>query len=307
MKRFINPLPQTPIQELKDVVEHRRVYSMAHCELNIFETIHSEHQISFCSNYPVISTMVTGKKIIRFFDEAPFDYLPGESIIIPANGNILIDFPDTSEINPTQCTVLYLDHQKISEAVTYINESLPRAEENGEWKLHFDHCLHFHNNQSFVEVINNLIQIICSEEYLVKEPLVEIMIKELIIRILQQENLRFLQENSVTYSNTNRFAYLIKYIDEHLTSTLKITDLCQIVYMSKPSLFRTFKNEFGISPIEFIIRERIRLAKNLLASQNSIKESCFKSGFNNLHYFVRTFKRVEGITPKTYTSLLQTQ
>ena len=307
MKQALNQMPFTPINKLREVVEHRSVYTMSHCELNIMETVTANKLISFSSNYPVISTMVKGKTVIHFSDEKPFDYIPGESIAIPSNTNIDIDFPETSEQNPTQCTVIFIDYQKISEAVAYLNEFHPRADENGTWKSNFGHFLHFNNHRTFVEVVNDLIKIICSEQYHVKELLVETLLKELIIRVMQMENLEQIHSNTVKYLTTNRFAYLMKYIEENLRNTLKITDLCQIVYMSKPSLFRTFKNEFGISPIEFVIRERIRLAKNLLGSQNSIKESCFKSGFNNLHYFVRTFKRVEGITPKTYVNLLTTE
>jgi len=71
--------------------------------------------------------------------------------------------------------------------------------------------------------------------------------------------------------------------------------------MSKPSFFRAFKHELGISPVDYVIRERIQLSKQLMSNPyNSISEACFKAGFNNLNYFSRAFKKIEGVTPSLY-------
>jgi AraC family transcriptional regulator of arabinose operon len=74
-----------------------------------------------------------------------------------------------------------------------------------------------------------------------------------------------------------------------------------MAFMSKASFFRAFKHEMGISPVDYIIKERLQFAKQLLNSPyNSISEACFKAGFNNLNYFSRAFHKVEGITPSQY-------
>jgi AraC-like DNA-binding protein len=68
--------------------------------------------------------------------------------------------------------------------------------------------------------------------------------------------------------------------------------------MSKPSFFRSFKNELGTSPVEFMNSERIALAKKYLRDPMvSVGEAAYKSGFNNISYFVQVFKKHENMTP----------
>jgi len=71
--------------------------------------------------------------------------------------------------------------------------------------------------------------------------------------------------------------------------------------MSRANFFRKFKEEFGISPGEFILKERLKIARELLATpQYPVTQVCYMSGFQNLNYFIRAFKKETGITPKTY-------
>jgi len=305
MKQLIQANSETPIAELREVVENRKVYTMKHCELNVFEISTSLHNILFTPAFPSISTILQGKKVIRVDGKEPFEHLPGQGLIMPANTTLSIDFPEASVSYPTKCAVLYVDHQTISEVIAYRSENLPKVTESGVGKLNFAEAFHFNNHTDFVDILHCLINIMRSEHYFFRESLVDTLIRELLIRIIQIQHLESDRSMECEYTDTNRFGCLIQYITNNLTSTLKVEDLCNIVYMSKPSFFRLFKKEFRISPIEYIIKERIQLAKHHLAKASSIKESCFKSGFNNLHYFVRTFKRLEGITPKTYTELIR--
>ena len=68
------------------------------------------------------------------------------------------------------------------------------------------------------------------------------------------------------------------------------------------------KRELGISPIELIILERIKLAKSLLKDQTMyIKNVCYEAGIEDANYFIRAFKMHEGITPKQYQQLNQSK
>ena len=70
--------------------------------------------------------------------------------------------------------------------------------------------------------------------------------------------------------------------------------------MSKSTLTRLFNTEMGISPLEYVIRERLRKAKEILLRTKSIKEACFSAGFNDVNYFTRLFKKREGVTPGAF-------
>lgn len=71
--------------------------------------------------------------------------------------------------------------------------------------------------------------------------------------------------------------------------------------MSSSNFHRVFKQELGISPIDFINNERIKLATRLLQDPKcKIKEVYLACGFNSLSYFMRLFKKKMQQSPKNY-------
>ncbi|MBP6590400.1 MAG: helix-turn-helix transcriptional regulator, partial [Chitinophagaceae bacterium] len=77
-------------------------------------------------------------------------------------------------------------------------------------------------------------------------------------------------------------------------------------YMSRNEFYRWFREQFGVSPLEYINREKIKLAKQLMADQkNSITQVSHQCGFADVNYFVRLFKKAEGITPGSYRACIQ--
>jgi hypothetical protein len=55
--------------------------------------------------------MLRGKKSNAPFDTPSFEYLPGETVMIPSNVEMKIDFLKLQK-NPTQCLALAIDQSK---------------------------------------------------------------------------------------------------------------------------------------------------------------------------------------------------
>lgn len=67
--------------------------------------------------------------------------------------------------------------------------------------------------------------------------------------------------------------------------------------ISKPHLFRCFKSEFGLTALEYIQQERIRMVKHQLSNQrHTFTESCFRTGFQDMSHFIRIVKKPTGHT-----------
>ncbi len=97
-----------------------------------------------------------------------------------------------------------------------------------------------------------------------------------------------------------------KYINHHLTDrTLTVAAVARHAYVSEALLRRKFKAQTGMSPKEYIITQRIEMAKQLLEtgsfSQGEISERC---GFADVKYFRCAFKNQVGISPREYQKSL---
>lgn len=106
------------------------------------------------------------------------------------------------------------------------------------------------------------------------------------------------EENSL--SNT-RFLQMIAYINEHYTQDISLTQMGEELHLNNNYLSQIFKRETGITFSKYIVNLRIEKAKELLATGNySIGKTAQEVGFNDYFYFLKTFKRITGMTPRQY-------
>lgn len=285
---------------LQTLVENRRIFNLHNCELNIFESYQETYRVPLTFSDFVVTSMVRGKKIMHLFNEPAFEYLPGETVIVPANETMVIDFPEAEINTPTQCIALAVDAQYVNNTVNYLNEHYNSIkEEMNNWQLQFNQY-HFDNDTEITTLINKLIRI-CSGTDKAKNIFADLNLKELLIRLVQSQHLEQVCGEATTDNNKGRLQYVIHYIHENLTNKILMNDLCRKAYLSRNAFFAWFKEQFGITPLDYINNERIKLAKQLLADNKyNISQVSAHCGFSDVNYFVRLFKKIEGITPGAY-------
>lgn len=292
----------TSEKSLKTLVENRTVYNLENCELNLFETYQKSELVPLKFNDLVVTSMLKGKKIMHLFDKDGFDYLPGESVIVPSNVVMRIDFPEASFDNPTQCLALAIDNKKINDTLNFLNEKYPKQGQNNFWQLD-ENNFFFQNNEEMTNIINKIINI-CQSTSIFKDTLADLSLQELLVKIVQSQTLKAVDEGNIKTANPY-LSNIIAVIRESISNKIELKDIAKQAGMSTSSLYRLFKNELGISPVEFIILEKIKLAKRYLTDKNIyIKNVSYEAGFDDSNYFIRIFKHYEGITPKQYRQLL---
>jgi len=303
LKKLLEPVSLTHPKYLQTLVENRRIFNLNNCELNVFESYQHAYHIPLTFNDMVITSMVRGKKIMHLFDQPAFDYLPGETVIVPANETMIIDFPEAEAANPTQCIALAVDAAYVHSTLNYLN-SYYNSDEQHEWKLQFSQY-HFANDNEITGLINKLIRV-CSGTDRSKNIFADLNLKELLIRLVQSQHLKQVSSESDNSNNQSRLHYVLNYIHEHLTEKIAVDALSRKAYLSRNIFFKWFREQFGITPLDYINQERIKLAKQLLAKpQNNVHTVSDLCGFSDVNYFVRLFKKNEGITPKAYQACMQ--
>ena len=69
--------------------------------------------------------------------------------------------------------------------------------------------------------------------------------------------------------------------------------------MSEANFRRLFREFLGVSPIDYRNDIRLTHAKNKRQSgEYNVSEAAYKSGFTNLSFFIRLYKKKYGHTPK---------
>ena len=150
--------------------------------------------------------------------------------------------------------------------------------------------------------INKLIKE-CMSTSITKDALADLTLQELLIRIIQTQTAKSIDEGTVLQLN-NPINEVTNYIKQNLRENINLKSLSDKACMSSASFYRFFKRELGMSPIEYILNEKIKYAKKLLKNPTiQINEVCYLSGFEDANYFIRLFKKHEGITPKQYQLL----
>lgn len=91
------------------------------------------------------------------------------------------------------------------------------------------------------------------------------------------------------------------YIERHLKDGISLTGAAEFVYMSPAYLSRTFKEETGENYNNYATRKRLEAAQRLLLeTELQVQEVCEAVGYQDVHYFIRQFRKETGLSPSQF-------
>lgn len=100
---------------------------------------------------------------------------------------------------------------------------------------------------------------------------------------------------------SHQCAAIRHYIDTHYKESLSLDILAKEAHINKFYLAHAFKEEYGMSPISYMISRRIKESRYLLRETDmSISQIARVLGFSSASYFSQSFRRSEGISPIDY-------
>ncbi|KGE88169.1 MAG: Cache 3/Cache 2 fusion domain-containing protein [Phaeodactylibacter xiamenensis] len=135
-------------------------------------------------------------------------------------------------------------------------------------------------------------------------PLLEMGLKEMAVLLMQEKERRELQDQE---REAQQVQLLRNYVQQNMANDISVEALARLACMSQASLYRYFRDFLGLTPVEFVNKERLKQAARLLEEDPnaSVQSICLDTGFKNCSYFIKLFRKQYGLTPKQYRAALQ--
>lgn len=133
----------------------------------------------------------------------------------------------------------------------------------------------------------------------------QLLLNALMIEIMITANRFHKHYLSLPVSTDNQLPQLIQqvlaYIEENVTNPdLTLKSLGEQFSLNHDYLNLQFKAQLGSSIYQYILLCRIAISKRLLMQGENVTDTCATAGFNDYSNFIRTFKKMVGVSPKQY-------
>ena len=287
-------------------VERGTHHAMKYGVLSIYATNTPCSGVEFNFDKYMLTMMLSGHKSI-LFDDAQFEFFPG-TLYIPGKKTLqVINIPNASLFNPTKCLVLDIKPSFLEQFVREVIDT-----EQSEWfttritePKDLDYFLI--NEEGTIDCFKRLYQLQLEVFTRPDELIVEMALKELLLRIFKTQGRDYLLDICYDKAEDN-IQKTIFHIRANLAKSLTIDELANIAGVGKTNYFHKFKKTTGLTPVNFILKERIEYAKDLIkTSSKSLQTIAYQSGFNTYEHFCKSFKRREQISPLKFRKGLQGQ
>ncbi|QIS10111.1 GlxA family transcriptional regulator [Nocardia arthritidis] len=96
---------------------------------------------------------------------------------------------------------------------------------------------------------------------------------------------------------------VLSWIEDNLSRDLTLADLAGQSGMSERTFSRRFREQIGTTPLQWLLRARVRRAQFLLeTTDHGVERIAAQAGFGSPTAFRERFKRVVGVSPHSYRS-----
>lgn len=121
----------------------------------------------------------------------------------------------------------------------------------------------------------------------------------LVIRLLRRTHL--ISSQTAPALAAKEAAVAKRYIDAHFKENVTLDTLVEVTHVNKYHLAHTFRKEYGVPPINYMLSLRLQESKHLLRTTDfSLSYIALTSGFSSPSYFSQRFRQAEGMSPAQY-------
>ncbi len=112
---------------------------------------------------------------------------------------------------------------------------------------------------------------------------------------------QILSDLSMPEIKVNSAVKIKEFIEKNYNHQINLEDIKTEFSFSKNHIINVFKKEFGLTPVEYLKKVRIKNAlRKMEATSDSLEEIAYSCGFNDYPYFYKVFKKEFNISPEKW-------
>lgn len=101
--------------------------------------------------------------------------------------------------------------------------------------------------------------------------------------------------------NLSKLKNVLSFIRSNYDKQITLSDMAEVASMSPKYFCHFFKSMTRKTPVDYLVAYRVEKAsRKLLSTDMSVTDVAFATGFNDLSYFIKTFKKLKGETPAAF-------
>jgi YesN/AraC family two-component response regulator len=97
-----------------------------------------------------------------------------------------------------------------------------------------------------------------------------------------------------------RLQQVYHYVEMNYQKEINVNDVAATCHLTTAAFCRYFKKQTHYTFTDFLNHYRINQSKKLLMQDCSVTEVCYQTGFANISYFNKMFKKLTGENPSHY-------
>lgn len=251
-------------------------------ESRVSEPVHTVYEPSLCVVAQGSKVVLLGQKSYQY---NPANYLAA-SVHLPITGQVVEASPEA----PYLCLQLQFDMNQILDVIQSSDEAERPKRESGRG------LVISRMNDTLHDAVLRLVRLLDAPHDI--PVLAPYAIREIIYRILQNEQGDMIKQFALFGSHAHRIAKAIARLNRDFALPLRIDELAAEARMSASSLYYYFKEVTAMSPIQYQKQLRLQEARRLLLSATiEAADAAFQVGYESPSHFSREYARMFGEPP----------
>jgi YesN/AraC family two-component response regulator len=106
--------------------------------------------------------------------------------------------------------------------------------------------------------------------------------------------------NASVLKEQQRLQKVYHFIEANYQNEVDVNDAAKLCNLTTAAFCRYFKKSTHYTFTEFLNQFRVNQSKKLLLQGRNVTEACYESGFSNISYFNKLFKKITGGNPSVF-------